>query len=804
MILWANTLAAADVRSTFEWGRIQSPGDLFLPLLLLALLLGYVVLMYRRDGRELSPARRTLLIILRGALLVGLLLVYLEPQWRTERELVRNSQVHLLLDTSLSMGLSDEQSATGTSPSRAVLVERALASSDLLERLRAEHDVAIWTFDQDLRKVATLPKSTGAAPTSEQAQAETIDWPTVLDPVGTETRLGQSLRQLVNDERAAPVSAVLLVTDGGQNAGAGPAAAEELAADLKLPIYPIGIGSDRRPVNVRISDLQAPARAYPGDSYTVTAYIQAQGLEGQEITAELYSRPADHADADNQAEPRREGSQQVFLPADGQTLAIKFDITPQENGRRELELKLVAPADDLLPGDNVQQADVEVVDRKNKVLLIAGGPSREYQFVRNQLHRDRYVEVDVWLQTAQSGVAQDAHLVREEFPTSREELSAYDGIIAFDPDWTKLSPTQIEMLERWVAEDAGGLIVIAGPIHLPNWLQESDVAKLRDLYPVEFPERFAILDTPGSDLAKPTRLGLSRDAQQADFLWLGDSAAVSQQAWNAFPGVFSCYPTHTAKPGATVYAYYGDETGAGDAPIYWASHFYGAGRVFYEGSGEMWRLRGQDETHFEQFYTKLLRFVTQGRLLRGSQRGVLLVERDRYLLGQTIAVKAQLKDARLEPLDVPEVELEIVSPRGQLEMLKMLPDPSRPGTFLGQFTAREEGAYRLELLPGDAGPQRLSRRVQVRVPDLEREDPRRNDALLSELAQRTGGRYYIGFDAASGASGTPPLVDSLTDRTKTMILTGEPVRLWDNAWVMGALCGVLCTEWLLRRMFKLA
>ena len=34
-----------------------------------------------------------------------------------------------------------------------------------------------------------------------------------------------------------------------------------------------------------------------------------------------------------------------------------------------------------------------------------------------------------------------------------------------------------------------------------------------------------------------------------------------------------------------------------------------------------------DDAHFERLYTKLIRFVSQGRLLRGSKQGVLIVER---------------------------------------------------------------------------------------------------------------------------------------------------------------------------------
>ena len=111
------------------------------------------------------------------------------------------------------------------------------------------------------------------------------------------------------------------------------------------------------------------------------------------------------------------------------------------------------------------------------------------------------------------------------------------------------------------------------------------------------------------------------------------------------------------KPGATVYARYADPdlAGSGDElPIYMAGQLYGAGRVFYLGSGEMWRLRAMEESYFEQFYTKLLRYVSQGRMLRGSRRGNLSVDRDSYLLGSTVDVEARLTDAQHKPLNEAE------------------------------------------------------------------------------------------------------------------------------------------------------
>jgi hypothetical protein len=363
-------------------------------------------------------------------------------------------------------------------------------------------------------------------------------------------------------------------------------------------------------------------------------------------------------------------------------------------------------------------------------------------------------------------------------------------------------------LERWVAEKAGGLIVVAGPVEMDSWVGAARLAKIRSLYPVEFNRRLTLLEEGRYGSTSPWPLEFAREGLEAEFLWLGDSGPASAQVWSEFAGVFGYYSVRGAKPGATVYARYSDPEAAGtdQKPVYMAGQFYGAGRVFYLGSGEMWRLRALSDEYFEQFYTKLIRHVSQGRLLLGSSRGMLLVERERYLLGNTVVVRAQLSDAQFEPLVLPSVPLQVVRPDSTSAPLTLAADPSRKGMYVGQFTALQEGTYRLELAVADTTEQ-LSRRIQVRVPDLERENPQRDDAVLSEIAKGTGGLYYVGADSVLGKRGMPELATKLEDRTETTYLAGVADTDFERNWTNGLLaliCGALCLEWLTRRLCKLA
>ena len=70
-----------------------------------------------------------------------------------------------------------------------------------------------------------------------------------------------------------------------------PSAAIEVAREAKVPVYLVGLGFHDKPKSARIADFAVPPRAYPGDSFTVTAEIEAQGMAGRQVDVELRFAP---------------------------------------------------------------------------------------------------------------------------------------------------------------------------------------------------------------------------------------------------------------------------------------------------------------------------------------------------------------------------------------------------------------------------------------------------------------------------------------------------------------------------------
>jgi hypothetical protein len=810
--------------TTLEFGR-EAKTSWVLAFVVLFLIASWL---YRRDTRALHPFWKVWLWGLRISVLAALFVIALVPQERKSEVRPLPSQVVILADTSVSMSRQDKDLAaaaggtpTAAVPSRADLVQSVLEKSPLVETLRKTHDVHIETFDSQLVRHEVLQKKTAsrpvgavespehpvalgapsAAPRGERL-ARPIDWHEVLRPRGVETRLGEALLAVIREQNDETLSGVVVITDGGNNAGVDPLSAAEAAVANKVRLIPVGVGSTKKPVTLHLAEIQAPTHVHINDGFTITAFVTGQGLARQPITVELLTKLEQ-----DEGEPAVVQTRDEQLLEDGVPITVPFDYTPNEAGRRLFRIRVRPAAKVADLADEYVQDDIaiEVIDRKTRVLLVAGGPMRDYQLVRNLLHRDRTIDVDVLLQTGVPGISQESDNVIFQFPETREELFKYDVIVAFDPDWQKIKGDSaiLDLLSDWVFSQAGGLMLVAGevnttPLAVASDAMKQEMSKLLELYPVFLDSHRTLED---EDFQQPWPIEFTRDGIEAGFLQLTENAATSAAAWKEFPGVYRCFPTSGQKAGATVYARFTDPRSIGrDQPILLASQFFGSGRVMYLGSAELWRLRSLEEDYYDRLWIKLLREVGQGRLLRGTNRGILLLEKTQYPLGATVQVRTRLLDPQFKDYLAERVTMEVYDPTGKplTPPLTLLADKTRPGHYGGSFVAALPGNYKLELDIPESTDQ-LKGSISVRLPNLEFDHPEQNEQLLRALARKETGGTYLKLDEA--AAQLPAL---LPDRTIERIRYDNPHELWDRAWVMYLLVGLLSAEWLTRKLLKLA
>ncbi len=279
-----------------------------------------------------------------------------------------------------------------------------------------------------------------------------------------------------------------------------------------------------------------------------------------------------------------------------------------------------------------------------RVLLFASAPTRDFQFLVTLLLRDadkQRAEVSLYVQPLpdqkpRTGVTLGIPPERllKGFPhklttdpanpsEKRTALSEYDVIIAIDPDWTQLSKEQAALLAQWVEKSAGGLILVAGPIHTYRLARPGDqkekLEPIQRLCPVVLTD--LRLEEAERQADKPHRLTFPPAEGDYPFLKLEAEGKESTAGWEAFfgdpkqevrHGFFACYPVRSIKPDAVVLATFQDPAAKmadGKERPFLVVRATGKGRVAYIGSGEIWRLRQYRAAYHERLWLELIHYV---------------------------------------------------------------------------------------------------------------------------------------------------------------------------------------------------
>ncbi|MGC1274949.1 MAG: hypothetical protein WBC44_14680 [Planctomycetaceae bacterium] len=827
--------AASSALTVTEWDLPESTAGWLMLLVGTATLIAYVVSLGRRDTQSFPWYVTAFLTVLRLGVVAALAVILLNPQERTQTIVNRPSRLAVLIDTSLSMRDPEQTPTSSTSAdasrrSRHAAVASLFDESPLIDDLTKIHEVNVYTFDTDLkpqrvfRQAGDSPlEADGAADSSKPPAA--FNWSKSLEPTGVETRLGESLAELIRTTRGSTLAGIVVVSDGGLNAGAGEEAALALARDARRPvkIATVGVGGLERPANLVVAEVRAPSEVRYNrelekqDPFEIVAFVRGDELSGRQAEVELLRYPA-NANPDSAAVL---GSTQVTLPEDGRPIEVRFPQEPDSAGEFRFVVR-ARPVDRVVEyrnDDNQRDTAVTFSERNTAVLIVAGGPMRDYHFVRNLLHRSATVDVDVWLQTVSAqdlpSVSQDSDDLIAQFPPTFPQRpiverlpegsrapKTYDVVIAFDVDWSAIPEEGRAALSKWVELQRGGLILVAGDVYTPLAADASgDMAGILDLYPVILSNRF-LLEMIDSESSQAWPFELTESGKAAGFLQLADDADQSAAIWQRFEGVYRAFPTRRAKDLAEVYATFPDPTAAGEGPpVLLASQQYGGGRVLYLGSPETWRLRSIDENVFNTFWVKAVREVGQGRLRQGDGPGIFLLDRESYLLGESVRVRVQMNSPLGDPLISDEIKLFVTDPEGRTLVpagQEMKADPAQPGQYSANFRTPLPGRYQVKVVP-PGGEQPLSTTIEVTLPQLEQMNPQQNRALLVKLADETGGAYFSIDQAAKG----------LSELFKTSAAESVPIderlrTLWDRAWLLYLMAGLLSVEWLTRKLLKLA
>ncbi|MBM3979320.1 MAG: hypothetical protein FJ304_03365 [Planctomycetes bacterium] len=853
-------------------GELQTRGWFWreVALLLGLLAVAAVGVLYAREQGRLSPARRLVLAAVRMATVLVVAFLLLRPVWVTESKGERKRTVAVLIDVSESMAQNDPRPALDDQwrvalayglidpdkpfptdpaaltalkapdrPARIAVAREAFTNPklDLLRRLRETGPLEIYTFG------AT---STGRDPTS-------TDWLKTLAADAPRTAMTSAALELLNRDENEQPAAVVIVTDGRDNASDKTFA--ELAArfrERKIPLHIYGVGSSSFG-QLRLRDALVPESVFLDDLVSIPVRYAVKGIAAGTGTVNIvvkYGDPKGKEGVDyliateKKNIPVKEGDDLrevlTFTPTKEHAALKKQDITV------EIEVKTDGQAGATVETlKDAATRSTQIVSKKLKVLVVDGLPRVDFKFLQRALMRDtKRVEAMFFLTEGDREAMKTGYPWFKEFTRQlngtltiekdefRKLINEFDLLILGDVPPTFFSTDERydhhKVINEFVAE-GGGLIHIAGKWGAPRgWLGgDPKRASIADVLPVELkPVPFAI-QPPEGRYYQPFVPVLAPNAVRNPLVALEDDPLDNADVWGKLTRVNPndppppppdpnrtdkkaqlqplewYYPVQRLKPGAETFLVHPTartpEPDNKPVPLL-VGHYFGKGYVLFCGFDDTWRWRfNEADKYFGRFWTQCV-YQTGAPRMVGTKLTQLSLDVLEPVAGKSGQVYARLLDDKFKGLTAEEIEATLVRVDGDVNdkdhttKIKLRKLDGQDGEYVSPLPFNKEGRYKLTLDPKNGSPATMEYRVGL-PPDHEKAKGAMAAAELRQLAGDSGakdspGKFYHEEDLHKLPNEVGAQYTPFTRRSESI--------LW-NWWWMGALILLLSVEWFLRK-----
>ena len=716
--------------------------------LVLAVALAAVLLYWhvRKNKGMLMGLRSVAIWLLQTTLVALLLLLLWHPALSVATLRPQQNVVTVLFDHSRSMAIADQNGTSRLAEAQKLWRDKIAAP------LTSRFQVRAYEFGKQLERVANPDKLLADSPA---------------------THIGDTLNQVANEASNLPVGAVVLFTDGSDNAGGVDSETIARIRQARVPVFTVGFGRETPLNDIEISDISLPMRALAQSRLSAQVTFRQYGFAGRKTHVTV-------RDAG-----RVVSSEEVTLAADGVSQTENVIFNAGAAGPRAVQITVDPVAGEENTGNNTLTRLVNVSGRKQRILYIEGEPRWEYKFLRRAVEDDPSVEVISMLRTTpnkiyRQGVSGSTEL-EAGFPSRAEELFAYDGLIIGSVEANYFTPVQQDLIRQFADRRGGGVLFLAGRFAFnEGGYGKSPLAEILPVHLTSANQTFH-RDYVSADL--------SRAGRDNVICRLEDGRDRNVERWKKMPQMANYQALGEAKPGAVTLM---EVLAPGNHrfPLLVTQNF-GRGRTAVLASAGTWRWQMSqpvaDMTQ-EIFWRQLLRWLvteTPGTVLASTPRQVLSDE-------TKVKLRVEVRDKTFQPVANAHIEARIVGPENLSDMVTLLPVPSEEGVYAAEYTAEKQGSYLAEVSGGTAGSD---------VAMFRREDgtaetfhTTQNKELLQKLSEQTGGKYYTVADARK--------IPEQISFSEAGITTSQTLDLWDMPIVFLFALGLRATEWLLRRKWS--
>lgn len=737
--------------TVFSKGQLVLLGSWPVWVLLGAILAGAAALgwfVWRSRKRTGSPVRAAVVWLLQCAFLTLLLLMLWQPALSISTLKPQQNIVAVVVDDSRSMATEDNGSA------RKDQVVKTLEGG-VLKSLRERFQVRLYRAGETVTRIDRTDQLNAAAPV---------------------TRLGDALKQVVAESSSLPVGAIVLLSDGAENAGGIDLAAISAIRQHRIPVHTVGFGREQMARDIEVTDLHVPPKTLADSRVLAQVTLHQRGYSGRR--AKVVLRDSGKVLA----------SQDILLKAEGAEQTEQILFNSGTAGVRNLEVSVDVQKDEENAKNNRQTRMMDVDGSKPRVLYVEGEPRWEFKFIRRAIDEDRSLKLASILRTTQNKIyTQGVDSVTElaqGFPTKAEELFGFQGLIIGSVEANWFTQTQQDLIKEFADRRGGGVLFLAGRFGLSDGGYGQ--APFNDLMPVDLPSSKNTYHAQSAATVELTSGG--RDSL---ITRLEDNPELNYARWKKVPYLMNWQDPGSPKRGALVLMEASPAGSTRKLPML-VTQNYGHGRTAVFATSGSWRWQMQmplaDRTH-EAFWQQMLRWLVTG----SPGRAVLSTPKSLLADETHVVLRAEIRDKSYQPAGDADVQVHIMGPENVNEKITLRPNPQERGTFTAEWEAPKAGSYLAEVV-ARRGDEELGRDVLT----FRREDGvaenfhiEQNRELLEKLSTQTGGRYYRPNETGRLANDVEYSDSGITVR--------ETRDLWNMPIVFFAALLLRGSEWLLRR-----
>ena len=669
---------------------------------------GIVLLLYfkNKDNRELTKNQVRILMGLRFLSFFLIAFLLLTPFLKNLKRIVQNPVVIAAWDNSGSVV------AAGDSASVAATVEEIREAVN--SELGSEYTLINYTFGQETGTEGAL-----------NFQDKKSDYSALISTISSNH---------FNDN----IGAIIIAGDGIYNQGRNPV---NMTEQLTSPVYTIGLGDTTVIADARIQDVRVNRTSFSGNKFPVEVDVRFSKLTGRPLNLSVYQDDTKLTET-------------IVTPANNDFFySHQFILDAGEPGLKHFTARIEVAENERNTSNNRSEFVVNVLENKQKILILSDGPHPDNGAVKNTLEEQKSYEASVFYEEPYPSNLTDFNLViLNQLPTSGKSMAS--------------------LIEESQNRRVPLLFIVGNQTFIPQLNALSAGVEIEPLAG-SAEETQAIINPAYGTFT------LSENFREII---------------PKFPPLLSPFANYNLEPQFTTLLYQKINNIETSKPLIATGVFNGrkTGFIFGEGIWK-WRLNNYYINQNHDQFNELINQLVQYLALRENEDNFMIDFQPVYAEIDDVILKAEVYNDAFERITSEEVNIEIVNEQGN--------------EF--RFTFDVQGdAYTLNAGKLPVGNYSFTSEVSignetftetgnftVTAVNLENIVTRANHRMLYQLASRSGGNFYL-------PEQTSQLIEEInnSNQLKPQSYFQEMINeLLNLRWLFFVFLLLLSLEWFLRK-----